>query len=71
MTISGGFTLTKLSMSFIYFKVFSYRKGFGEGSSDSRLQTALENDAVDQKYGFHHHKETSERVGWLLNMHSV
>ncbi|KAF2353056.1 DNA-directed DNA polymerase family B exonuclease domain [Trinorchestia longiramus] len=69
-------------MSFQRFKNFSsndsstgkskdQRRQYGEGGSDHRLQTALENDAVDQKYGFARHKEHSERVGWLLNMHST
>ncbi|XP_018009711.1 DNA polymerase epsilon catalytic subunit A isoform X2 [Hyalella azteca] len=47
------------------------RSVFGEGGSDLRLQTALENDAIDLKYGFGRYKEHSEKVGWLLNMHST
>lgn len=50
---------------------FPNRKPYGEGGSDLRLQTSLENDAIDVKYGFGRHKEHSERVGWLLNMHQV
>jgi hypothetical protein len=26
---------------------------------------------MDTKYGFEKHKDSSERLGWLLNMHPV
>jgi len=64
-TYQSGYQVTNIK----YYILHS--KGFGDGSSDLRLQTSLENDAIDQKYGFNRHKGSTERVGWLLNMHSV
>ncbi|KAK2153411.1 hypothetical protein LSH36_298g04118 [Paralvinella palmiformis] len=40
-----------------------------EDSSEKRLQRALVNDEVDLKYSFERHRETTERIGWLINMH--
>jgi len=42
-----------------------------EDSSEKRLQRALVNDEVDLKYSFERHRETTERIGWLINMHPV
>lgn len=33
-----------------------------------RIQTQ---DAMDNKYGFERHKDSTERLGWLINMHPV
>ncbi|CAH1796227.1 unnamed protein product [Owenia fusiformis] len=40
-----------------------------EDATDKRMKRALENDEIDSKYGFDRHKETNEKVGWLINMH--
>lgn len=44
---------------------------FREESSESRLLQAIENDTIDQKYGFERVKSIQERTGFLINMHTV
>ncbi len=44
---------------------------FREDSSEARVRESIQNDAVDNKFGFERIKGNVERVGWLLNMHSV
>ena len=40
-------------------------------SLDVRLSRMAKIDAMDAKFGFDHHKENIERLGWLINMHPV
>ncbi|XP_043195220.1 DNA polymerase epsilon catalytic subunit A-like [Amphibalanus amphitrite] len=42
-----------------------------EDASERRLQTCLENDAIDTKFGFDRARDGRERVGWLLNFHAT
>jgi len=42
-----------------------------DSSAESRIKQSIENDAIDSKFGFDRIKDAGERVGWLLNMHSV
>ncbi|GBP24391.1 DNA polymerase epsilon catalytic subunit A [Eumeta japonica] len=42
-----------------------------EESSESRVRTALENDKIDSKYGFDRVRDTKERTGYLINMHTA
>lgn len=42
-----------------------------EDVSESRIARVHENVAVDEKYGFSTPKEPGEKVGYLINMHSV
>jgi hypothetical protein len=42
-----------------------------EQSSDQRLRTSLENDEIDAKFGFEGLKENGEKIGYLMNMHTV
>ena len=44
---------------------------YRDDAPDKRLQKSLENDHMDLKYGFKRYKESTERIGWLINMHSV
>ncbi|KAJ0173535.1 hypothetical protein K1T71_010684 [Dendrolimus kikuchii] len=55
----------------------SSKKDFGqssntrEESSESRIRVALENDRIDLKYGFDRVRDTKERTGYLINMHTA
>ncbi|KAL1441576.1 hypothetical protein MTO96_008540 [Rhipicephalus appendiculatus] len=40
-----------------------------EDTSERRLQDALFNDEIDAKFGFERHREGTERIGWLINIH--
>jgi DNA polymerase epsilon subunit 1 len=42
-----------------------------DDSTEFRIKQSLDNDAIDSKFGFDRIKDATERVGWLLNMHSV
>lgn len=42
-----------------------------EDNSENRLKQALENDAIDSKYGFKRVADHQERAGFLINMHTV
>ncbi|XP_026760531.2 DNA polymerase epsilon catalytic subunit 1 [Galleria mellonella] len=42
-----------------------------EESSESRIRVALENDKIDSKYGFERVRDTKERTGYLINMHTA
>ncbi|OWR54597.1 DNA polymerase [Danaus plexippus plexippus] len=42
-----------------------------EESSESRLRNALDNDKIDSKYGFDRVRDTKERTGYLINMHTA
>jgi len=44
---------------------------FKEDSSDVRLKQSIENDLIDNKYGFFRVKDYQEHTGYLINMHSV
>ncbi|ELU04510.1 hypothetical protein CAPTEDRAFT_97442, partial [Capitella teleta] len=38
--------------------------------ADKRMQRWQMNEDIDLRYGFERHKESSEKIGWLINMHS-
>ncbi|XP_045485974.1 DNA polymerase epsilon catalytic subunit 1 [Pieris rapae] len=42
-----------------------------EESSESRIRNALDNDRIDSKYGFDRVRDTKERTGYLINMHTA
>ncbi|CAH4036854.1 unnamed protein product [Pieris brassicae] len=42
-----------------------------EESSESRIRNALDNDRIDSKYGFDRIRDTKERTGYLINMHTA
>lgn len=42
-----------------------------EDVSESRIARVHESNAIDEKYGFSSSKESGEKVGYLINMHSV
>ena len=42
-----------------------------EGVAVSRIARVLENTAIDVKYGFESPKESGEKIGYLINMHTV
>lgn len=44
---------------------------FKEDSNDLRLNQSVENDFIDNKYGFIRIKDYQEHTGYLINMHSV
>ena len=44
---------------------------FREDNAESRIRQALENDAIDSKYGFKRVTDHQERAGFLINMHTV
>nr|XP_026494308.1 DNA polymerase epsilon catalytic subunit A [Vanessa tameamea] len=45
--------------------------GSREESSESRIRIALDNDRIDSKYGFDRVRDTKERTGYLINMHTA
>ena len=42
-----------------------------EDTAEKRLQKSQFNDEIDVKYGFNRYKDPAEKIGWLINMHSV
>lgn len=52
---------------FIYF----LSSQFKEDSNDIRLKQSIENDLIDNKYGFIRVKDYQVHTGYLINMHSV
>lgn len=42
-----------------------------DNNNESRLKQALENDAIDNKYGFKRITDHQERAGFLINMHTT
>ncbi|XP_075749504.1 DNA polymerase epsilon catalytic subunit 1 [Rhipicephalus microplus] len=40
-----------------------------DDTSERRLLDALFNDEIDAKFGFERHREGTERIGWLINIH--
>ncbi|XP_013170989.1 PREDICTED: DNA polymerase epsilon catalytic subunit A [Papilio xuthus] len=42
-----------------------------EESSESRIRIAVDNDRIDSKYGFERVRDTKERTGYLINMHTA
>ena len=49
--------------------VFSFSRE--DAGSEKRLQRSQMNDEIDVRYGFERHKDGTERIGWLINMHPV
>ncbi|XP_031567678.1 DNA polymerase epsilon catalytic subunit A-like [Actinia tenebrosa] len=47
----------------------NYSKYDESQSAESRMVRIQTQEAMDIKYGFEKHKESSERLGWLINMH--
>jgi hypothetical protein len=39
--------------------------------AESRITRVNENKAIDEKYGFFTPKESGEKIGYLVNMHTV
>jgi len=50
---------------------FFHSSQFKEDSNDVRLKQSIENDLIDNKYGFIRVKDYQEHTGYLINMHSV
>lgn len=42
-----------------------------EDQAESRIIRVNENKAIDEKYGFSAPKESGEKIGYLINMHTV
>jgi hypothetical protein len=42
-----------------------------EDLAESRITRVNENKAIDEKYGFSTPKESGEKIGYLVNMHTV
>lgn len=42
-----------------------------DNSLVSRYTRAQKNDEIDAKYGFERYHASTERMGWLINMHPV
>jgi hypothetical protein len=42
-----------------------------EVSKEIGFKVSRENDQIDEKYGFARIKDSKERTGYLINMHSV
>lgn len=40
-------------------------------SNEASYRISRENDIIDTKYGFDRVKDSNERTGYLINMHSV
>ncbi|XP_039283003.1 DNA polymerase epsilon catalytic subunit 1 [Nilaparvata lugens] len=49
----------------------SQNSGSKEESSEFRVRQAIENNAVDEKYGFKRLKHHEEKTGYLINMHTT
>lgn len=43
--------------------------GGRDDSTEKRLQRAILNEDIDAKFGFDRLQDSSERIGWLINMH--
>lgn len=52
-------------------KCLCFVEPFREDNAENRIRQALENDAVDTKYGFKRVTDHQERAGFLINMHTV
>lgn len=42
-----------------------------ETSTEKQIKRTRVNDELDLRYGYDRHKDPSEKVGWLINMHPV
>jgi hypothetical protein len=42
-----------------------------QNNADKKLQRINNSEELDSKFGFHRHRTTTERVGWLINFQSV
>ena len=51
------------------YKLFFY--SVKEDLAESRITRVNENKAIDEKYGFSSPKESGEKIGYLVNMHTV
>lgn len=54
-----------------YSFTFFLSSQFKEDSNDVRLKQSIENNLIDNKYGFIRVKDYQEHTGYLINMHSV
>lgn len=46
--------------------------GFSEDGTDNRrIESAVINDEIDLKLGFERYRDPQEKLGWLVNLHSV
>ncbi|XP_055866677.1 DNA polymerase epsilon catalytic subunit A-like isoform X1 [Biomphalaria glabrata] len=43
--------------------------GSREDSTEKRLKRAILNDEIDTRFGYERYKDTTEKTGWLINMH--
>ncbi|CAG5130838.1 unnamed protein product, partial [Candidula unifasciata] len=43
--------------------------GSREDSAEKRLKRAILNDEIDVRFGYERHKDTTEKTGWLINIH--
>lgn len=54
------------------YNICFYSKEEGNTNNDQYLyKISRENDRIDTKYGFDRVKDSVERTGYLINMHSV
>lgn len=59
-----------MNLTYIFLNFFLLSQ-FKEDSNDVRLKQSIENDLIDNKYGFIRVKDYQEHTGYLINMHSV
>uniref|UniRef100_A0A8W7Q1J1 DNA polymerase epsilon catalytic subunit n=1 Tax=Anopheles coluzzii TaxID=1518534 RepID=A0A8W7Q1J1_ANOCL len=50
---------------------FNAEKADGDDTNEIGYRQSRENDQIDQKYGFERVKDTQERTGYLINIHST
>ncbi|XP_053674267.1 DNA polymerase epsilon catalytic subunit 1 [Anopheles nili] len=50
---------------------FTTEKTDGDDTNEIGYRQSRENDQIDQKYGFERVKDTQERTGYLINIHST
>jgi hypothetical protein len=42
-----------------------------QNNADKKIQRINNSEELDSKFGFHRHRTTTERVGWLINFQPV
>lgn len=58
-------------MNFTLNKIFSNLIHSDDFFNEAGYRQSRENDKIDSKYGFDRVKDSQERTGYLINMHSV
>ena len=69
-SISGNSHRAPQSVIINILPIYILRNDEGN-STEARLHRIQANEALDIKYGFERHKDTTQKLGWLINLHPV